>query len=409
MKAESFFTKLLLFLAWGFLTLLVTGCYDDTDLRARLDEHEARLQALEKLCSEMNTNIASLQQIMAALQNNDFVTDVVPISENGKEIGYTITFSKSGAVTIYHGKDGKDGANGKDGKNGVDGKDGADGSTPVVGLKQDTDGIWYWTLNGAWLLDDRGAKVKALGVDGKDGADGKDGKDGANGKDGKDGANGKDGQDGKDGKDGAAGQDGKDGRDGKDGKDGVTPLLKIEVGDWYISYNNGSTWAYVGRADGANGRNGSNGSDGAAGVPGSSFFKSVTDKGDYILLVLSDNTEIKCPKQPATPLSVKFLRKVGTQTVEIKSMDTLKVTINSEELINYQITSSYTYFHVDALGTSDISVITKPQGNNEGLITIKIGDSSVDAYTHVTILVTDEKESHLSTFFFKDITPSTSD
>ena len=401
--------KLLILSTVAIFSLLVSSCYDDSGLLNRLDDHEARLQALEKQCAEMNTNIVSLQQIVTALQNKDYVTGITSIVENGKEIGYTITFAQSGAVTIYHGKDGKDGANGKDGKDGVDGKDGADGSTPVVGLRQDTDGIWYWTLNGAWLLDDQGAKVKALGVDGKDGADGKDGKDGADGKDGKDGANGKDGQDGKDGVDGAAGQDGKDGRDGKDGKDGVTPLLKIEVGDWYISYNNGSTWAYVGRADGANGRNGSNGRDGAAGAPGSSFFKSVTDKGDYILLVLSDNTEIKCPKQPATPLSVKFLRKVGTQTVEIKSMDTLKVTINSEELINYQITSSYTYFHVDAFGSSDISVITKPQGNNEGLITIKIGDRSVDAFTHVTVLVTDEMESHLSTFFFKDTTPSTSD
>ena len=168
MKAKSFFTKVFPIPLWVFFAVLVAGCYDDTELRARLDEHEARLQALEKLCSEMNTNIASMQQIMAALQNNDFVTDVAPISENGKEIGYTITFSKSGAVTIYHGKDGKDGQNGKDGQDGKDGVDGKDGATPVVGLQQDTDGHWYWTLNGEWLLDSEGAKVRAVAVDGKE-------------------------------------------------------------------------------------------------------------------------------------------------------------------------------------------------------------------------------------------------
>ena len=50
--------------------------------------------------------------------------------ENGLTIGYTIYFSKSAPVTIYHGKDGangtdgKDGVNGKDGLNGLAGKDG---------------------------------------------------------------------------------------------------------------------------------------------------------------------------------------------------------------------------------------------------------------------------------------------
>ena len=54
----------------------------------------------------MNTNITSLQLIVEALQGNDYVTGVTPVVENGKTIGYTITFIKSGPVTIYHGKDG---------------------------------------------------------------------------------------------------------------------------------------------------------------------------------------------------------------------------------------------------------------------------------------------------------------
>ncbi|EKC61454.1 hypothetical protein LEA_12349, partial [human gut metagenome] len=54
-----------------------------------------------------NTNISSLQTIVTALQKNDYVTNVTPIMQNGKEVGYTITFSKSNPITIYHGKDGQ--------------------------------------------------------------------------------------------------------------------------------------------------------------------------------------------------------------------------------------------------------------------------------------------------------------
>jgi hypothetical protein len=116
--------------------------------------------------------------------------------------------------------------------------------TPVIGVAQDTDGVYYWTLNGEWLLDDNGNKLPVSG---------KDGQNGTNGSNGQDGADGKDGQNGEDGKDGA------DGQDGKDGKDGVTPQLKIEEGYWFISYDNGATWTQLGKATGEDGKDGENG------------------------------------------------------------------------------------------------------------------------------------------------------
>lgn len=36
----------------------------------------------------------------------------------------------------------------------------------------DTDGVYYWTLDGEWLLDDEGNKMRVTGEDGKDGEDG---------------------------------------------------------------------------------------------------------------------------------------------------------------------------------------------------------------------------------------------
>ena len=134
---------------------LLAGCsddYDDSALTGRVDDLENRIKKLEEFCKQMNTNISSLQTIVTALQNNDYITEVIPVMQDGKEIGYTITFSKSNPITIYHGKDG------------TDGEDGKDGHTPVIGVKQHTDGIYYWTLDGEWLLDNSNNKVKAGAV-----------------------------------------------------------------------------------------------------------------------------------------------------------------------------------------------------------------------------------------------------
>ena len=263
------------------LTLTVcffTACHKD--IWAELENLDQRVTKLEELCKEMNTNITSLQTIVSVLQSNDFITGIVEIKKNGEVIGYTITFGKHDPITIYHGQDGKDGQNGADGKDGQDGSS----STPVIGVAKDTDGVYYWTLNGEWLLDDNGNKLPVSGTNGKDGQ------------------NGSNGQDGTDGKDGQDGTDGKDGQDGTDGKDGVTPQLKIEDGYWYISYDNGATWTQLGKAtgedgkDGQNGSNGTNGTDGKDGQDGDSMFQSVTQDDDYVYFTLADGTVIKIAK-----------------------------------------------------------------------------------------------------------------
>lgn len=275
--------KILLF-ALSLLVVVACSKFDDSAIWEELNKHEDRIVKLETLCNQMNTNIASLQTIIIALQSNDYVVNIAPIKEGNKEIGYTITFSKSGSITIYHGKDGE---NGKDGVNGTDGKDGADGEdgyTPKIGVKQHTDGKYYWTLDGNWLLDDSGNMIPTTGEDGQDGVNGADGKDG------QDGTNGKDGQDGKDGEDG---QDGANGIDGKDGKDGITPQLKIEDGYWYLSYDNGATWQKLGKATG---NNGLDGADGADGEDGDNIIDSITQDDDFVIFTLSDGKVFKIAK-----------------------------------------------------------------------------------------------------------------
>lgn len=205
-------------------------------------------EALKAVCNEMNTNLASLRSIVSALQNNDYVTGVAEITDNGIAIGYTIYFSKSAPAVIYHGKDGADG---------TPGKDGTDGYTPNIGLKQDVDNVWYWTIDGEWILDADGEKVKASAKDGSDGTPG---------------------------------------QDGLSGQDGVTPKLKIEDGNWYVSYDEGGTWEYLASATGNKGDIGPQGPQGPAGEDGDSMFSGVEVTAEYVVITLADGeTKIKLP------------------------------------------------------------------------------------------------------------------
>lgn len=264
--------KLLCFL---FAVSVLSGCgedYDDSALTGRVDDLENRVSKLEELCKQMNTNISSLQALVNALQDNDYITGVTPITKDGETIGYTISFAKSAPITIYHGEDGKDGQDGKPGE------DGNDGSTPIIGVKQDTDGVYYWTLNGDWLTDDSGDRIQAEGRDGTDGKPGEDGNDG---------------QDGKPGEDGNDGQDGQDGKPGEDGKDGITPQLKIEDGYWYVSYNDGASWTQLGKATGDKGEPGEPGQAGG-------IFKDVEETDDSVIFTLNDDSTITIPKATAS-------------------------------------------------------------------------------------------------------------
>ncbi len=117
------------------LGLLALSCqqYDDSAITARVDELEDRVTALEKLQTQVN----DLQNLVKALEAKDYVTAVQPIVEGGVTVGYAIMFSQSDPIELRNGK------NGADGQDGAAGKDGS-----VVSIKQDTDGIYYWTIDG---------------------------------------------------------------------------------------------------------------------------------------------------------------------------------------------------------------------------------------------------------------------
>lgn len=230
------------------------------DLNNKIDELDGRVSQLEELCKEMNTNISSLQTIVNVILTNDYIISVVPVTKDGEEIGYVITFAQHEPITIYHGQNGKDGEDGKDGQNGKDGKDGKDGVdgqdaiAPIVSVKLDSiDGAYYWTIDGQWLINENNERVPVTSKDGKDG------------------------------------QDGKNGQDGHNGQDGITPQLKIEDGYWYVSYDHGTSWTMLYKAVGDDGQNGQDGQD------GDSMFSSVTQDDEFVYFTLINGTILKVP------------------------------------------------------------------------------------------------------------------
>ena len=237
--------KLLAFAAL-FAVVALTSCkYDDDDLWNSVHGLENRVAKLEELCKQMNTNISSLQTIVTALQNNVYVTGTTPLMKDGKEIGYTITFSKGNPITIYHGKDGQDGE---------------DGITPTISVKKDTDGVYYWTLNGEFIVVD-GGKIQA---------------------------------------------------EGTNGTNGTTPQFKIENDYWFVSYDNGANWTQLGKATGEDG------------VGSDSMFSGVDyeTSTDYVIFTLSNGTQIKLPTWSAFEALQRLCNETNTNLSALQTIVT---------------------------------------------------------------------------------------
>ena len=519
MKSRIFTIVLLI----SFFTISCSDKYDDTAIRNDISDLTNRVQNLEKLCKDMNTNISSLQTLVDALQQNDCITEITPIMENGKEIGYTINFLNHNPITIYHGKDGQNGsdgqngitpqlkiensywyisydqgkswqqldkatagdvnipqfkiendywyvsynngaswewlgkATGEDGENGTNantpqlkivdgywyvsydngssweqlgkatgengsngqdatipqfiiqdgywyisydngntwqqlgkatgedgntpqfkiendfwcvsydngntwiwlgkaigdnvytplfkiedgywyvsydngntwnwlgkatGSNGNDGNTPQIGVRKDTDGIYYWTLNGNWLLDDAGKKVQAQGMNGGNGSDG---------------------------------------TDGEDGKDGITPQLKIENDYWHVSYDNGNSWQQLGKATSEN---------------GSSIFEKVDylSNEDYVTFKLTNGESFNLPKSKSIDIIFERNTDIGVfpnTTLEIPYTITGKV---SEDI------------QVEAIGTEGLKAKVIPASTTEGCVQISV-PAEINEYSRVLVFL----------------------
>ena len=220
-KNQNTMRKGILLIFTMLAALIGCGQYDDSELKSDISDLKSRMAALEKQCKNMNENLTSLQAIVDAIQRQDGIVSVTDLPDGQ---GYSVKFVSGKVIYLYNGKNGTDGV------------------TPKISVRKDSDGIYYWTVDGDWLMVD-GKKVRAVGLDGKDG------------------------------------------QSGNDGKDAVTPQLKIVDGFWYISYDNGKYWTKLGKATGENGKDGQDGNDGDV------FFKSVTVEDGYAVFVMNDSEQ----------------------------------------------------------------------------------------------------------------------
>ena len=182
------FLSMLCLVMLGFAS---TSCYDDSALRESIEDLDGRVKTLETLCTEMNSNISALAELVNALSGNDYIVSVTPIMEDGVEVGYQIIMKSAKVINLYHGTDGKDGVDGTNGTNGTNGTDGKDGQTPVIGTQVGENGVYYWTLNGEFVTDAEGNRIPLTAA---------------------------------------------------------APQVKVEDEKWYVSYDEGKTWLELGPA-----------------------------------------------------------------------------------------------------------------------------------------------------------------
>ena len=112
------------------------------------------------------------------------------------------------------------------------GNDGTDGSAPKIGIQKAADGEYYWTSDGEWLTGEDGEKIPATVPE-------------------------------------------------TDGKY-ITPQFRIDEGEWYISYDNGNSWKYIGELK-----------------KEEPLFSSVSYDEDYLTITLADGTVVTLPRHKA--------------------------------------------------------------------------------------------------------------
>lgn len=109
-----------------FAAAMFCGC--TADLKDRVDALEKRVETLE---TKVNSNAKGISDLVAAAQKAVTITKVETTSD-----GYTIYFSDNTTASISNGKDAE---------------------TPVIAFAEEG-GVYYWTVNGEFLLNN-GQKV----------------------------------------------------------------------------------------------------------------------------------------------------------------------------------------------------------------------------------------------------------
>ena len=203
------------------LSCLACSKYDDSALNDRLAKLEQRVGVIEEKVKVANEDIKTLKSLVSASTQGKTITEVKKTDE-----GYDLIFSDKQVISIKHGRNG------------------ADGHRPQISVAQEN-GVYYWQLDGQWLLDTQRQKVRVSGETGPVGPQGPQG---------------------------VAGQDGK------------TPKLRINAGKWEVSYGD-NHWTEVE----------------VVSDTGWDVFKNIRETATEVIITLKSGDTIKFNKQTSTP------------------------------------------------------------------------------------------------------------
>lgn len=133
-------------LALILMAVTIFGCgYDDDDLWKKVGDLDSRLEIVEGQLNQLNSDLGSIKTIVDALANDGVITGVEETTN-----GWKITLSNGKSFEV------KNGAKGEDGKN-----------APVIGVKEHTDGEYYWTITidgtEKWLPDNDTPQLRVTG------------------------------------------------------------------------------------------------------------------------------------------------------------------------------------------------------------------------------------------------------
>ena len=246
------------------LSCLACSKYDDSALYDRLAKLEQRVGAIEEKVKVANEDIKTLRSLVSASTQGKTITEVKKTDE-----GYDLIFSDKQVISIRHGRNG------------------VDGHSPKISVAQDG-GVYYWQLDGQWLLDAQRQKVRVSGETGPVGPQGPQGPQGPKGQDGAVGPQGPKGQDGAASAQGTPGPAGPQGPQGVAGQDGKTPKLRINAGKWEVSYDE-QKWEPVKVVSETNT------------ITGWDVFKKIEETTTEVIITLKSGGTIKLNKQTSTP------------------------------------------------------------------------------------------------------------
>lgn len=281
---------------------MLCGCSDtwldsmwirNVDLENKVEENTDRIEGLEDIVSRTNTDISSLQALVQAVNDSDFITEVRDFSENGRT-GCMVSFHSGKSIRIY------------------DGTDGLGCPMPEIGIREDADGRYCWTVGGEWLTDGDGGRIYCEGLD------------------------------------------------------ATVPEVRITDGYWEISYDGGSTWTNIGKADGDD----------------NDIFESIEATDSKVVFTLSDGTSFSLPFYVFIEFDIE-----GDETgVEARKEISVNYTVfNATENTLVTAASDGNYrVRVERKSISEGTIIiTSPKFYEDGHISVSVYDENGYSKTRV--------------------------